>query len=377
MPLDETAIAPGFSGDIQLVLERPIAAAAGDRFILRDVSAQRTIGGGRFLDLRAPARKRGSPERVAQRAALSLADPRASFAALLEAPPFFADLTGFARDRALSEVRARAIAEGVELLEAGDGHFALTGDRWRRFAEIICERLAAFHQENTDAQGCGRELSRAAVAPRWTPAVFRAALAKLAKEGRLAVDGGFVRLPEHAPRLLDVDLERWRGLAPRLGGDVRFRPPRIRDIASDAGEDERDLRRLFKLAGRMGWVDEIAHDHFFLRETTREMLSILRAIGEGEFSAAQFRDKLDNGRKVAIHILEFFDRHGVTLRRGDLGGSIRTGWTYSAPTCKRRRKPEEKPFPVGRSDFKSEGGSEPVSGGFDSHSPPPRPHSDR
>jgi selenocysteine-specific elongation factor len=26
---------------------------------------------------------------------------------------------------------------------------------------------------------------------------------------------------------------------------------------------------------------------------------------------------MQNGRKVAIQILEFFDRHGVTLRRGD------------------------------------------------------------
>jgi selenocysteine-specific elongation factor len=38
----------------------------------------------------------------------------------------------------------------------------------------------------------------------------------------------------------------------------------------------------------------------------------------GEFSAAQFRDQVNNGRKVAIQILEFFDRHGVTLRRGDV-----------------------------------------------------------
>ena len=36
------------------------------------------------------------------------------------------------------------------------------------------------------------------------------------------------------------------------------------------------------------------------------------------FSAADFRDKLDNGRKVAIQILEFFDRHGLTRRDGDL-----------------------------------------------------------
>ena len=51
---------------VQLVLDRPIAALAGDRFVVRDTSAQRTVGGGRFLDLRPPARRRRTPERIAQ-----------------------------------------------------------------------------------------------------------------------------------------------------------------------------------------------------------------------------------------------------------------------------------------------------------------------
>jgi selenocysteine-specific elongation factor len=72
----------------------------------------------------------------------------------------------------------------------------------------------------------------------------------------------------------------------------------------------------------MGWVDEVAQDHFFLRSTVREMTAIVAALAAaiptGAFTAAQFRDRVDNGRKVAIQILEFFDRHGVTLRRGDL-----------------------------------------------------------
>ena len=59
-------IPPGGEALVQLVLDRPIAAAAGDRFVLRDTTAQRTIGGGIFLDLRAPARKRRTPERLAQ-----------------------------------------------------------------------------------------------------------------------------------------------------------------------------------------------------------------------------------------------------------------------------------------------------------------------
>ena len=70
----------------------------------------------------------------------------------------------------------------------------------------------------------------------------------------------------------------------------------------------------------MGRLHEIAHDHFFLRDTVGEMVGIAAELdaAHGLFSAAQFRDRLDNGRKVAILILEFLDRHGVTLRRGDL-----------------------------------------------------------
>ena len=72
----------------------------------------------------------------------------------------------------------------------------------------------------------------------------------------------------------------------------------------------------------MGWADEVAHDNFFLRSTVREMVGIaadLAAVARNVgFSAAQFRDRMANGRKVAIQILDFFDRRGVTLRQGDL-----------------------------------------------------------
>jgi selenocysteine-specific elongation factor len=65
----------------------------------------------------------------------------------------------------------------------------------------------------------------------------------------------------------------------------------------------------------------VAHDHYFLRGTVAEMAAIIRDLSAGKergwFVAGELRDRLDNGRKVAIQILEFFDRHGVTLRRGD------------------------------------------------------------
>jgi selenocysteine-specific elongation factor len=109
---------------------------------------------------------------------------------------------------------------------------------------------------------------------------------------------------------------------PRLGGEERFRPPRVRDLAGDLAADETDLRRILRMAARQGRVDQIAHDHFFLRATTVEMVAILRELAaaapEGWFTAPGFRDRLQNGRKVAIQALDFFDRLGLTLRRGDL-----------------------------------------------------------
>lgn len=74
--LDDKYLEPGAAAHVQLVLDQPIAAGVHDRFVVRDVSAQRTIGGGKFIDLRAPSRKRRTPERQAQREALKIDDPR-------------------------------------------------------------------------------------------------------------------------------------------------------------------------------------------------------------------------------------------------------------------------------------------------------------
>src|SRR5690606_21560670 len=75
---------PGERGLVQLVLEHPVAATVGDAFILRDTSASRTIGGGRFLDLRPPARKRSTPERMAWLEASRLIEPEAVVMGLVE-----------------------------------------------------------------------------------------------------------------------------------------------------------------------------------------------------------------------------------------------------------------------------------------------------
>ena len=322
--LEGEQLLPGHTADVQLVLSRPIAAAALDRFVLRDVSAQRTIGGGQLLDLRAPSRQRRTAERVAQRAALSIADPRQAFAALLDAPPFAWDLSAFVRDRALSAAKLDDIVAAVApvVFPVGEEHIAVSQTHWHGFVAALVEHLQVFHTANPDVQGMGREKLRLALQPRLPTAAFALALQHADLAGRVVRDGAFVRLPSHSLQLSPQREALWRAIAPLLGDDVRFRPPRVRDIAGTLARPEQDIRQLMKFAARLGLVDEVAHDHFFLRATMHEMVLIAADLAaqaaDGRFTAAQFRDRIDSGRKVAIQILEFFDRQGVTLNHGTL-----------------------------------------------------------
>jgi selenocysteine-specific elongation factor len=380
--LGDKSIEPGGEAIVQLVLERPIAAAASDRFVLRDTSAQRTIGGGRFLDLRAPARKRRTPERMAQLQALLVPDPEQALVTLLDRPPGYVDLTAFARDHALALTELTAMANRNSLVQitAPKAILALSPATWLRLKRDLMTTLEKFHSENPDLAGIGLERLRLRLEPRLPAPAFAAILQGLQRNKDVALDGAWVRLPSHEVRLTSEDEVAWTKIRPLIGGSERFRPPRARDIARMLDLPEPGVRKLFKLLGRIGRVDEVAHDHFFLRATVAEMVEIsteLAAAGEGGyFSAAQFRDRLENGRKVAIQILEFFDRHGVTMRRGDYRRINKHRLDlFRRPSNDSEREAElelgRETSPVGRPDFKSGKGRETALSGFDSHSLPP------
>ncbi len=317
VPLDGD-IGPGKTGLAQFVLDRPIAAAIGDHFVLRDVSATRTIGGGRFLDLRAPSRKRGTPARLAWLAAAREADPATALTALLKVSPV--DTTVFLRDRCLPADFGEALAaslgaERVGALALGATHIALLRNG-------LTETLAAFHADNPDLPGLVREKLRLTLTPRLPKEAFLTFLAGEASAGHVVLDGAFLRLRGHEVRLTLQDDTLFQRILPELVGEHRFRPPRVRDLAGQFGIEEREIRRVLKLTQKLGRTDQIAYDHFFARGVTREMAKIILDIAaqtsDGWFTAMAFRDRVQNGRKVAIEILDFYDRLGLTLRRGDL-----------------------------------------------------------
>ncbi|MBS0219278.1 MAG: selenocysteine-specific translation elongation factor [Proteobacteria bacterium] len=310
-------LAPGETALAQLVLEEKVGAIAGDRAILRDPSATRTMAGAEVIDPFGPPRHRRTPRRLAELGALAASGP-GFLARLLALDAGHVDLArlGLAHNLRPAEVdRLLEEAGGVRVQRFG--FLAATLEKVRR---DFADTLAAFHKSNADAPGLQPERLRVALAQRFPAPVFQALLEREVAARTVAIDGGFAHLPGHSLKLGARDEALWKKMSAELTRE-RFRPPRVRDFAQAYGETEPNVRKVLRQLARLGRVVEVAPDQFFLRPVVAEMIAIAHSLGP-DFTAAQFRDRLDNGRKVAIQILEFFDRHGITLRRGDLRRTV-------------------------------------------------------
>jgi selenocysteine-specific elongation factor len=315
--LDRDRLEPGQAALVRLTLQQPIGALAGDRIVLRDTGATCTVGGGVVLDPFPPRRGRRTPVRLAQLAALEVSDVVEALHGLLAVAPGWTDQALFMRARGVPLADRAGLIAAVPAVAAGG--LILSPAAFDRLRAAILAALAAHHRVSPELPGLQTERLRMAMAERPPVAGFVGVLEALVRQGTIGVDGPWFRLPGHRVSLSAQDDRLWLAARKLLTAE-RFRPPKVRDIAVALKAPEAAVRATLKRLMRMGQVVEVAPDHFFLRETVAEMAAIAAdAVDEaGLLTAAMFRDRLDNGRKVAIQILEFFDKAGVTVRSGDV-----------------------------------------------------------
>ena len=319
--LEGRAVPPGETGWVQLLLDREIGALAGDGIVIRDQSATRTIAGGRVVDPFPPARGRARPERLGELAVLAGDAP---FAGLLERAPFGFDFVRFARARNLNDgeqttLKRRAGAVFVEGMAIGEG-------RWRTLLGDLEREVAAWIGGNPDSPGLGPVALRRRLDPVPPRGIAEAALNALVSSGRLARSGGHIHPPGHRAALPREDEALWARIEPLLaeGGP---RPPRVRELGEQLGEDHRRIEVVLRQAGRLGWVRQVADNRYFPAAALRELAGVAEALAgegaDGRFTAAAYKDRSGIGRNVTIQLLEYFDRVGFTRREGDTRRIVR------------------------------------------------------
>ncbi|CAI2516502.1 SelB translation factor [Serratia proteamaculans] len=299
-------------GLAELILDRPLWLAENDRLVLRDIGARQTLGGARVLSLTTPKRGKRQPEYLAWLAALAQADDDRQ-ALALHLPNGALDLAAFSWARQLTEGELASLLAGRELLISGN--MALAQENAQQGQQRLLQVLAEYHQQHADQLGLGRARLRRMALPQLAEPLVFMMIDRLLAEGVIHNTRGWLHLPEHGLAFSAEELALWVRIEPLFGDEAWW----VRDLATELGEDEALVRATLRKAAQLGYVTAVVVDRYYLSRRIEQFAALIRELDveQGSANAADFRDRLGVGRKLAIQVLEFFDRSGFTRRKGN------------------------------------------------------------
>jgi selenocysteine-specific elongation factor len=315
--LDGKELTPGGRMLAQLRFESLIYAFAGDRLVLRDWPAQHTLAGGVVLD---PDAQRRGFHTDARRAFL---EPRA--AAPHDPLPFAA--TQLARDGAVavkllltqSRFSQEEIARAASTL-AKSGTAVLAGDvlidaaRWEVLRKKAVEAIDAEHKARPQEMGLKLvELRKAIETDLPAAEVFDALVADICRS-EFVKSGAVIRRTSHRPALPPTLAAAGARVRQALAAKP-FEPPSRKELTRDP-QAVQALRFLLTT----GEAVEVADDLLMLADHLRAATETIRKdIAEnGAATVSDLRQLLGTNRRVIVPLMEYLDRIGVTVRRGDL-----------------------------------------------------------
>ncbi|MHA4866851.1 selenocysteine-specific translation elongation factor [Duganella sp. PWIR1] len=325
--LDADVLAPGHTGRVQLVLDAPVHAVPGDRFVIRNAQATATIGGGVVLDPFGPARKRRSATRNAWLQALHDYIANNDISALLARSPLGLRSSTLVR---LSQLPAQQIKTPDGTLTVslqGDDTLLIASTEAQLLQTRILAALAEFHARAPDDAGPELWRLKRIVAPDMEDRLWSRLIETLLASGEIQQRGRSLHLPGHSVELSAAEQAQAAPLLTSLLAG-RFDPPWVRDLAREHDVPEAEVRRLLLKLSKTGELNQIVKDLFYHPAPLDELARLVESLPEVQ--AASFRDATGIGRKRAIQILEFFDRVGYTRRVGGVH-LIRpnAAWSYS------------------------------------------------
>jgi selenocysteine-specific elongation factor len=313
---------PGDSALAQLRLSAPIAAAPGDRFVVRRLSPVETIGGGTVLDpLPVPWRRRSGEEALAALAALesdSLADRLRLW--IEQARERGAGEEDLARR---AGVKPEAVRAALAPMIAGGQVHALRRSPDRYVGEAALARLAARAARELEVllrtSGAGVGVSRSTLLqrllphadPRWGEAVEAALVAR----GAIALAGDEARQPGKND-LAGADRE----LSDRIASVFRERgldPPSPAEAAQAVNHRPKVVEGLIAYLVKRGDLVRLPGGWFVSKAAVDDVVARLRASGRTALEVPEFKEMFGLTRRLAIPLLEHLDGAKVTRRVGD------------------------------------------------------------
>ena len=314
-------------GLAQLRLDVPVPLLYGHRFVLRDVTAQRTLGGGVVLDPFAAKRGARRPERLEKLRRLSKLDLEESLDVWLdhrgaEGWPVvdLAQQLAETPER-LSEILARKSGLWFEDDDGGGEGAGWVGleSAVLALAPELIKTMDDYLKENPRVTAMAPATLRSTVCPGLDKRIFRALLDRMAGLNELEISDEGVRPIGHQQTFSTED----EALAEQIEELLTYRdqpPPKLDALGRILKHPTPKLRRFLGELERARRVTRLSDGIYATRQDLDGWQDLVKSHLQenGDLSVAQFRDGAGIGRGFAIIVLEHFDGEGITRRMDNI-----------------------------------------------------------
>ena len=311
-----SALAPGNTSMAQLILESPISAYSGERFVLRDDSESFHLGGGIVLDPNGPQYGKAKVERLTWLRALATGSSGSALSALLEANMTvnWSDLVDAFHLK--QGVTVPALPDTALTFDLNQTTWITTRTAIASAREVLLTGLSEASMQESDSRGVPSEKLIKFVAKSAHRALLEATLRTLVKTGALDLTDGRVH---HAKKRSENNANKthWMSLERHLLS-AGLQIPVLSELQRDTNLAETPLKLALKQGTGNGRLHRINATRYALTETLLELAKGAEVVAAASaFTVAEFKDHFGIGRKLAIEILEFFDSINFTKRLGN------------------------------------------------------------
>ena len=301
-------------------LKTPVLATYGDKFILRGVSPQRTLGGGTVLN--PSPMHRFSPDVIRD----LLGD---DFARRIHGMVSDAgirgiskkDLTGrFAVEESVIEKAVGDLLSKGEIIRYDTANDLMVSQHYvMKLKELVVEALHDFHEKNPDSQGISKEHLRSFLKGNTDQKLFHKVLTELIKAKEIEETGPNLRKAGFNASL-GVDQQELSDKIYRMLIASGFEPPRLQELAQKLQTDEKTLEKVLDFMCRQGQLIKIKQDIYVTDVTEKEIKERVRTFLKrgGIMTPVDLKTIVQVSRKYAIPYLEYLDRIRFTIRVGDV-----------------------------------------------------------
>ena len=337
--LDSNAIMPGATGLAQLVLTEPLNLCVGDSIVIRDQSAERTLGGGIVLDPISVVRGRTKPERIALlnnlRTPIEQNDLPQAIRHSIAGHPFGISRSIIENSFNLhrSELDGHLVTLNTpdnpethrttidrQQIYQSEDEFLLTKNNLELLSAAMAKKLASILDADKQKKGASLSQISSAVSSRLSNSVAILGAKELIKGKSWVLLNGLYSLFGHQAEMSGAAATLWKKIEPILKTDP-IRPPVVHDLAKTLNLPPKALEKLLSELTKLGYLIRPVSNRYFLPEGIDRLEAYVfetaQSTSDGRFNVKQYRDITQLGRNLCIEILEYFDIKKITQRIGD------------------------------------------------------------